>query len=590
MGTEKTSEKSSAQDVLELVALGISYEAQNLDDKALETYEKALAADPHSLQALLAIAAFQNKKDDIEKAYEYMARVFDAHPENADAFVARGLLRFAEKARRPELADYEKALAIDPNHREALYNLAAAYLESSKVPAAADKVKRLKILVPQEGLVYYLEGLLRGREGRLKEEIKCYERARELDSDMVAVHYNLGVALQEAGRAAEAIDAFRVAMDLEPESLDIYLNLGSAYFDEGRNDDATTVLAKASEKFPECADVWYNLGYVLAASHQYDAAVEAYQKAVAIDNTMADAYYNMAFIRFKRGDYEKAIAGYQRVIELQPERFKAYYNLAFSFDRCQRYEEAIDIYKRTLTFRPDDHKTYSKLAMVYYHMKDWRKVRNASVRSLEMERVSNAEAHYYLGLVAEHEGKWEEAAEQMKSALRQEANFKDAHIKRAAALRRLGNLEEAKLEAKEAVRQKATASSYYELGRAYGELGEGQKALAAFKKALEFDKEDVKSIIAVADQLMKQNEVDGAIDTCRSSIEAGVNSYQLHYHLALALEAKGDLHESVAEGKRAAKLNKDFAPAYAVIGKAYKALGDEQRANKYLSRYRQLKP
>ncbi len=586
---EKTTETTSAQDVNELVALGVSYEAQNLDEKALETFEKAVAADPKSVQALLALASYHNRHGDIEKAYEYMAHLFDAHPENADAFVGRGLLRYAEKAKRPELSDYEKALAIEPTHREALFNLAAAYLEQNKLPAAADKVKRLKTLVPGEGLVYYLEGLLRGREGRLKEEIKCYERARELDPESVAIHYNLGVALLEAERAAESIDAFRVALELDPEALDIYLNLGSAYFEENRNEEAVTVLAKASEKFPDCADVFYNLGYVLAAGHQYDAAVEAYQKAVAIDNTMADAYYNMAFIRFKRGQYDKAIAGYQRVIELEPERFKAYYNLAFSFDRCQRYEEAIDIYKRTLTFRPDDHKTYSKLAMVYYHMKDWRKVRNAAVRSLEMERISNAEAHYYLGLVAEHDGKWQEAAEELKAALRQEAHFKDAHLKRAAALRRIGQFEDAKTEAKEAIRQKASSSSYYELGRAYGELNDGQKAMAAFRKALEFDDSDVKSIIAIADQLMKQKDVAGAIDVCKKYVEKGVKSHMLHYHLALALEAKGDLQEAIVEAKRAAQLNEKFAQAYAIIGKAYKELGDEQKANKYLSRYRQLK-
>ena len=589
MTSQREYSEVSDQSVYELLQLGESYQSQGLDDKALASFEKALSLEPQNDKALMSIVLHHLRTGALEVAFEHFAKLLETHEDSAATHVVRALLHNEEGARRSEIIDYERVLDIDPNHREALFNLAAVYLESDRIEAAEEKIKRLKVLFPKDGLLSYLEGLLRAKQSRTKEEILCYQRAMEILPDEAMIAYNLGIALLESQGPEQALEPLKRAFDLDSKSLDVVLNLASCYYELGNYDEAILVLRNATVVHEDSPELWYDLGYVLASKSESREAIKAYEMAVSLDDTMADAHYNLAFIYFSLSEYEKAIAGYKRVLQLEADRFKALYNLAYAYDYCHRYEEAIETYKATLNFRPDDHKTYSKLARVYSHLKDWQKVKNACVRSLEMERVRNPEAHYYLALVAEHEEDWKTADKEFKKALSQSPNFKDAHVRRAIACRRLGNFEEAKQEAKEAIRYRASASAYYELGRAYGELGDERKAAAAFEKVLEFDEGDVKSIIALADQRVKQGKLEEAISLCREKIAKGIESPPLHYHLALALEVEGDMGESIAEAKRAARLDENYAEAYALIARIYGKLDESDKSNKYLSKYRQLK-
>jgi tetratricopeptide (TPR) repeat protein len=86
---------------------------------------------------------------------------------------------------------YEKAIALDPAHLDALVNLGRLFHEDGD-PAAAEK---------------------------------HYRAALSADPTHPVAAFNLGVALDDLGRLAAAADAYRRAIELDPDNPDAHYNL-----------------------------------------------------------------------------------------------------------------------------------------------------------------------------------------------------------------------------------------------------------------------------------------------------------------------------------------------------------------------------
>jgi tetratricopeptide (TPR) repeat protein len=117
------------------------------------------------------------------------------------------------------MAEYRKALAIDPNFTKAMNNLGLALLG----------------------------------QGRYPEAIAQYRKALDLEPDYAFGHNNLGLALMYLDRPADALPHFQKALDLVPEYVLAHVNLGGALLMLGRVDEAIAHYRKALDLRPDHA-------------------------------------------------------------------------------------------------------------------------------------------------------------------------------------------------------------------------------------------------------------------------------------------------------------------------------------------------
>ena len=128
--------------------------------------------------------------------------------------------------RLAEAADcYARALALDPDHAEALGNLGAIHLARGDMEKATLACARAVALKP---------GFAEGWN-------------------------NLGIARRGAGESAEALAAFSQAAELNPDNPEILKNLGSALASAGRPEIARKCLAAALSLRPDHAGALKNL-------------------------------------------------------------------------------------------------------------------------------------------------------------------------------------------------------------------------------------------------------------------------------------------------------------------------------------------
>jgi tetratricopeptide (TPR) repeat protein len=215
------------------------------------------------------------------------------------------------------MAEYEKAIAINPTLEHPYNNLGFDYYKKGRYEEAIASYEKALAINPNYAKAYYNLSLAYYAEKMFDESIAAYEKAVRLDPDLAGVYRNLGKALANAhnnrgqslhlqGMFDEAIASYEKALALNPASAEAYNNAGLAYYAKNMFDQAIASYEKALAINPGIAAAHINAGLALHAQEMLDEAIARYEKALAINPGIAEAYYNMGRAYYEKGNYRQA--------------------------------------------------------------------------------------------------------------------------------------------------------------------------------------------------------------------------------------------------------------------------------------------
>ena len=146
--------------------------------------------------------------------------------EDSRVYVKLALAR--ERLGRPNkaIADYHKALQINPGDALALNNLGNCAAARGRLDEAATYYQKALESKPDFVDARNNLGVTLGRKGKFGEAIAQFQRVLQLDPTLAAAHRNLGLAFQGKGKTAEAIAEFRRALELKPDFVAVHYLLG----------------------------------------------------------------------------------------------------------------------------------------------------------------------------------------------------------------------------------------------------------------------------------------------------------------------------------------------------------------------------
>ena len=133
---------------------------------------------------------------------------------------------------------FEKAVALQPTHPDALLNLANAYLLAGQSESAIAKAQAVLSMNNNEPAAHYLAGCANLRLKKFDEAIKALQQAKDLDRKVNAVSFQLGRAHLEAGHFQDAADQFAEILRFEPEYPAANFYLGQSLVRLGRQEEA----------------------------------------------------------------------------------------------------------------------------------------------------------------------------------------------------------------------------------------------------------------------------------------------------------------------------------------------------------------
>ena len=169
---------------------------------------------------------------------------------------------------------YERILAAQPEHPDALNLLAAIAIEQQRFPAAADLMRRAIAVSGQVAQFHCNLGNALQGCGDLQGATHAYRRAVAIDERHAEALNNLGFALVRQGAFDEALENLRRALAIEPDSPYALNNLGDASKMAGDALAAADAYRRAVAVAPQAAELRVKLARVLRGLGRFDEALD----------------------------------------------------------------------------------------------------------------------------------------------------------------------------------------------------------------------------------------------------------------------------------------------------------------------------
>ena len=181
-----------------------------------------------------------------------------------------------------------RALAVDPDNRDALFDLATMLRVERRYEEALELLERHRRLFPGDPQVV-------ADIGRCLSALRQYAAAEPVlrealeALDTAGTRYDLALVLDRSGRIDEAVAEYERAVDRNPNHVDALINLGIAQARQGQLDRAIRLFERAAAVDPEHADAQANLGALYLAQGAREAARRAFEQALEIEPGHAGA-------------------------------------------------------------------------------------------------------------------------------------------------------------------------------------------------------------------------------------------------------------------------------------------------------------
>ena len=305
--------------------------------QAIESYQKAILADPNNPANYVTLARMQVFAGDYKGAVENTQNALLKNPNNPMAHAVQGwALGFLEDY-LPAEAAVKKALELDPNNA-----LAHAF---------------------------YAEILInKGDFGDLDRAIESTKTAQSLDPNSLEVHRARGLVLLNTQNVQEAIDELKAAIAINDKIADLHLNLGYAYRVNAENDLAVEELLTAFALSPDSPVAPTEISLAYANEGQFGKAVQYAEQAVKVDPTNTRLHGNLGTMYYRNQELDKAINELALVVhggnmedgtavEGLPLDYSTvaqyYWFYGFALAKSNRCAEAVPVFQALLTGVPD---------------------------------------------------------------------------------------------------------------------------------------------------------------------------------------------------------------------------------------------
>lgn len=159
---------------------------------------------------------------------------------------------------------------------------------------------------------------------------------------------------------------FQLALNQGYKPLDVYSRRWYVYFDQSKYDRAIDDLNKALQIAPKNAQHWKALGEAYLQSGNRKSALEATQRALILTPKDGDLYYQVARIQALEGNTSAQLAAADEAIKRGTQfTGDAYYLLGDANIRLKNDAAAIDAFNRSITANPKIFQVYLTLASLY---------------------------------------------------------------------------------------------------------------------------------------------------------------------------------------------------------------------------------
>jgi tetratricopeptide (TPR) repeat protein len=234
------------------ICLGMVYATLGNTDKAIESYDFAIAIHPDNISALFSKANTLVAIGENKEAVKVYLDVIDVEPDNVQAYTYIGECYEKLKFYKRSIYYFNRALQFDPQYGDAWYGLGIAHFE----------------------------------QGNHTESLKYFKKAKNIDPENPDFWFMLGEVYRKLQMLEKSAESFNRVVELDPNDHEAWLNRADlSYTDNADLKGAIRILSKAFEFNPENSSINYRLAVYFILNNQTRLGHQHFEKGLSIDFT-----------------------------------------------------------------------------------------------------------------------------------------------------------------------------------------------------------------------------------------------------------------------------------------------------------------
>ncbi len=483
------------------INLAVAYEETHVYDKSLALFrtldqdQTNATSDPLPATAVISYVRALAATGSPDLALARMQKAVDNVPHDSpDAAVLHDALGslLAQREEWPAAqAEFERALAIDPNLAGAHEHLGIALSREQHLPEAIRELTIASRLSPADPSAHLELGRALIAAGQDDAALVALRRAVELAPEYVEAKYQLALALQVSGQEQQSVPLFQQVVEAEPHNASALTNLALAMVQTGKAKEAIPLYHRALAETPNDPLVHQDMGVAYLQQSDIDDAIREFRSGIQLSPDAYELHYDLGLALKLKDDAAGAKAELELAAQLNPQSPDPPFTLGILEMQKGQFDEAAKQLQLALKLNP-----------------------------------GNGDAWAILGSIYKEENSLPEAVSALRKAVALLPNQPGAHITLAGVLALQGSKEDAATERKIAADLTRAATNR-------------QRATFAVNSG---------------NLLLKQGKISQAVEQFQEAVASDSTYVEGHRGLATALADSGRTAEAEAERQKIAQL------------------------------------
>jgi tetratricopeptide (TPR) repeat protein len=355
----------------------------NHPTKAIDYLQAAVELDSEQASWFFELASAMASEGRYDEAWVWSDRSIALDPKDAQYRALAG--RILRNLRRHSEAESHLREALQLDSQQAAAHELALLLESDgRTDEALAEYEAAVAIEPEHATYHYHLGALLRRVGQLDSAASSLSRAIELHPSLADALAELGAVYEETERDADALLLYDQAISIDPGNAGHYLRAGALSHKLGRAQEARDYLEEALRLGAQSGEVHFLRGQVNEAGGLLERALEEYQEAIGVSPEEPEYHVRAAAVSYRLGRVNEARAEAEKALELNHGSPEVNYELGRVLHEMGLSKEAAVCFERAAEVAPDK----PELRLVYARaLRDLGRVEEA-IQALEAAQQS----------------------------------------------------------------------------------------------------------------------------------------------------------------------------------------------------------